>query len=326
MKISLVVPCYNEEEVLPWAVAELTSFLAECRAEQLADPDSEIILVDDGSRDRTWALICQAALEHPAVRGVKLSRNRGHQNALLAGLEKAEGDFIISLDADLQDDIQVIKEMIRAAEKGADIALGVRKKRSTDSFFKRFSAESFYKLMALMQVNLVYNHADFRGLSRRAVAALMEYKEVNLFLRGIIPELGYPTVLVYYDRQARQAGETKYPLKKMLAFAWQGITSFSIAPLRAVSALGLLMATGSLGLVAWALGIHFFTDRAIPGWTSTLAPLLFTSGVQLLGLGVIGEYLGKIYLETKRRPRYFIERTTDESDQEQPVRQPALEE
>ncbi|UQZ88259.1 glycosyltransferase [Deltaproteobacteria bacterium Smac51] len=316
--ISLVVPCYNEEEMLPITISELYGFLSECVAEGLAGADSEIILVDDGSRDRTWELISRAAEEHSAIRGLKLSRNRGHQNALLAGLEKAEGDFIISLDADLQDDINVIKDMIRAAENGMDIALGVRKKRETDSPFKRLSAEGFYKLMSFLKVNLVYNHADFRGLSRRAVAALMEYKEVNLFLRGIIPELGFPTVLIYYDRKERAAGETKYPLRKMLSFAWQGVTSFSTFPLKFVSFLGLLMATGSLAVVAWALSVHFFTDNAIPGWTSTVVPLLFTSGVQLLGLGIIGEYLGKMYLETKRRPRYFIEKTTDDESRTKP--------
>jgi Glycosyltransferases involved in cell wall biogenesis len=312
MKISLVVPCYNEEAMLPITVKELSRFLAECAAEGLAGPDSEIVLVDDGSRDRTWELISQAAQEYPAVRGLKLSRNRGHQNALLAGLEKAEGDFIISLDADLQDDVNVIKEMIRGAEAGMDIALGVRRNRATDSAFKRLTAQGFYRLMGLMKVSLIYNHADFRGLSRRAVAALMEYKEVNLFLRGIIPELGFPTVLVYYDRKERVAGETKYPLRKMLSFAWQGVTSFSTFPLRLISFLGLLLAGGSLTVVLWALGLHFFTDQTIPGWTSTLVPLLFTSGVQLLGLGIIGEYLGKLYLEVKRRPRYFIEKTTDD--------------
>jgi len=312
MKISLVVPCYNEEAMLPITVKELSRFLAECAAEGLAGPDSEIVLVDDGSRDRTWELISQAAQEYPAVRGLKLSRNRGHQNALLAGLEKAEGDFIISLDADLQDDVNVIKEMIRGAEAGMDIALGVRRNRATDSAFKRLTAQGFYRLMGLMKVSLIYNHADFRGLSRRVVAALMEYKEVNLFLRGIIPELGFPTVLVYYDRKERVAGETKYPLRKMLSFAWQGVTSFSTFPLRLISFLGLLLAGGSLTVVLWALGLHFFTDQTIPGWTSTLVPLLFTSGVQLLGLGIIGEYLGKLYLEVKRRPRYFIEKTTDD--------------
>ncbi len=312
MKISLVIPCYNEEDMLPITVRELTRFLSKCQTEGLAGPDSEIILVDDGSRDRTWALISQAAKERAAVRGVKLSQNRGHQNALLAGLEAAKGDFIISLDADLQDDINVIKDMIRAAEKGMDITLGVRRKRDTDSLFKRLSAGGFYKLMRLMKVNLICNHADFRGLSHRALAALMEYRETNLFLRGIVVDLGFPTVLIYYDRKEREAGETKYPLRKMLSFAWQGITSFSTFPLKIASLFGLVLAAGSLGVVAWALGVHFFTAYTVPGWTSTLAPLLFVSGIQLLSLGVIGEYLGKIYLETKRRPRYFIEKTTDQ--------------
>lgn len=245
---------------------------------------------------------------------MKLSHNRGHQNALLAGLETAEGDFVISLDADLQDDINIIKDMIRAAEQGMDIALGVRRKRETDTLFKRLTAEGFYRFMGLMGVNLVYNHADFRGLSRRALAALMEYRETNIFLRGIIVELGFPTVLLYFDRKEREAGETKYPLRKMLSFAWQGVTSFSTFPLKIVSVLGAFLFVGSLLLIAWALVVYFFVNDTVPGWTSTVVPLLFTSGIQLLGLGVIGEYVGKIYMETKNRPRYFIEKITDRRD------------
>lgn len=310
MKISLVVPCYNEEEILPRTIKELTGFLGECVGENLADDGSEIIFVDDGSRDQTWSLIEEAAQVFPEVRGVKLSRNRGHQNALLAGLAEASGDFIVTIDADLQDDVAVIKDMIRAAENGSDIVLGVRKKRDTDTAFKKFSALGFYRLMSVMGVDIVPNHADFRGMSRRTVEALFQYKEVNLFLRGLVPELGYPTSIVYYDRKERLAGETKYPLRKMLAFAWQGITSFSTFPLKLVTMTGLAFAAASLLIVAWALVIRFFTDNTVPGWTSTVAPLVFLAGIQLLGLGIIGEYLGKVYLEVKRRPRFFVEKTT----------------
>ncbi|MDL2260596.1 glycosyltransferase family 2 protein [Deltaproteobacteria bacterium OttesenSCG-928-K17] len=219
MKISLVVPCYNEEEMLPLTVSELTRFIDGCVEEKLIDSGSEIIFVDDGSRDSTWQLIAEASEKNAGVIGVKLSRNRGHQNALLAGMEVACGDFIITIDADLQDDVNVIKDMVRAAEGGAEIVLGVRRRRNTDSFFKRFSAQTFYRFMRMFKVDLVYNHADFRGMSKRAVDCLREYSEVNLFLRGIVPELGYSTMLVYYDRKERAAGETKYPLGKMLAFA-----------------------------------------------------------------------------------------------------------
>jgi len=310
MKISLVVPCYNEEEVLSHTLKELTGFLSECRDESLVSADSEIIFVDDGSKDHTWSLIIEAAEIFPEVRGVKLSRNRGHQNALLAGLAQASGDFIITIDADLQDDFKVIRDMIIAAENGSDIVLGVRKKRDTDTLFKKYSAIGFYRLMKIMAVDIIHNHADFRGMTRRAVNALFEFKEVNLFLRGLIPELGYPTSIVYYDRKERLAGETKYPLRKMLAFAWQGITSFSTFPLKLVTMTGLVFSAGSLLIVVWALIIRLFTDNTVPGWASTMVPLVFLAGIQLLGLGIIGEYIGKIYLETKRRPRFFVEKTT----------------
>lgn len=308
MKVSLVVPCYNEEEMLPLTVSELTRFLDGCVEDKLIDSGSEIIFVDDGSRDSTWQLIAEASEKHARVTGVKLSRNRGHQNALLAGMEVADGDFIITIDADLQDDVNVIRDMVKAAEGGAEIVLGVRRRRNTDSFFKRFSAQAFYRFMRMFKVDLVYNHADFRGMSKRAVNCLREYSEVNLFLRGIVPELGYSTMLVYYDRKERAAGETKYPLGKMLAFAWQGITSFSTIPLKCLTYGGLLLSFVSLLIVVWALVVRLFTDNTVPGWTSTLVPLIFLSGIQLMGMGIIGEYLGKIYLETKRRPRFFIEK------------------
>jgi glycosyltransferase involved in cell wall biosynthesis len=309
MRVSLVVPCYNEQECLPRTAAELAVILGECQEAGLAGSESEIVFVDDGSQDETWKCITEAALAHPAVRGLRLSRNCGHQNALLAGLEAAAGDFVISIDADLQDDPVVIKDMLRGAREGADVVLGVRRGRRADSLFKRLTAENYYRLLRLAGVRLVFNHADFRGLSRRALEALLRYGETNLFLRGLIGQLGFPTLLVHYDRRERLAGETKYPLHKMLSFAWQGVTSFSIVPLRIIVAIGSMFFLLSVVFVVWALYVRFVYDLAVPGWASTTIPIVFFSGVQLLAMGVIGEYLGKIYLETKRRPRYFVAET-----------------
>ena len=320
MKISLVVPCYNEESVISNTIEVLSALLRDCRAEGLIDAESEILIVDDGSRDKSWELIDRAARSRadgePAVKGLRLSRNRGHQNALLAGLEAAQGDFVVTIDADLQDDVQAIKAMLEHARRGADIVYGVRSSRETDSFFKRSTAQFFYHLMRLFGVELVFNHADFRGLSRRAVRAMLQYREVNLFLRGLFPQLGFNSALVFYERRRREAGETKYPLGKMLSFAWQGITSFSTFPLKLLTILGLSIALPSFALIIWALYQHYVSSNTVPGWTSTIVPLMFFSGLQFLAFGVIGEYLGKIYLETKRRPRYFIAETTGpEKDQ-----------
>lgn len=310
MKLSIVVPCYNEEAVLPETIARLEALKRELVAGNGISADSEIILVDDGSRDRTWELIEQASDEDPSVRGVKLSRNRGHQAALIAGLYAAEGDAVVSVDADLQDDLDAIREMVSACRKGADVVYGVRKRRDTDTFFKRFTAESYYKLLDVLGVEIVFNHADYRLMSRRALEALKQYGESNLFLRGIIPQLGFPSAIVYYDRAERFAGESKYPLKKMLAFAWQGVTSFSAAPLRAITGLGVLVSVGSFFVALWALWVRLVSESAVPGWASTVVPMFFLSGIQLLCIGVIGEYLAKIYLEVKHRPAYFVEKTS----------------
>lgn len=310
MKLSIVVPCYNEEAVLPETIARLEALKRELVAGHGISADSEIILVDDGSRDRTWELIEQASGEDPSVRGVKLSRNRGHQAALIAGLYAAEGDAVVSVDADLQDDLDAIREMVLACRKGADIVYGVRKRRDTDTFFKRCSAESYYRLLDVLGVEIVFNHADYRLMSRRALEALKQYGESNLFLRGIIPQLGFPSAIVYYDRAERFAGESKYPLKKMLAFAWQGVTSFSAAPLRAITGLGGLVSIGSFVIALWALWVRLFSESAVPGWASTVVPMFFLAGIQLLCIGIIGEYLAKIYLEVKHRPAYFVEKTS----------------
>lgn len=310
MRLSIVVPCYNEEAVLPETISRLGALKRELIADLHIAPDSEIILVDDGSRDRTWVQIEQASAVDPCVRGIKLSRNRGHQAALIAGLFCAEGDAVVSVDADLQDDLNAIREMVAACRKGADVVYGVRKRRDTDTFFKRFTAESYYKLLDTLGVEIVFNHADYRLLSRRALEALKQYGESNLFLRGIIPQLGFPSAIVYYDRAERFAGESKYPLKKMLGFAWQGVTSFSAAPLRAITGLGVAVSIISFVVALWALWVRLFSGSAVPGWASTVVPMFFLAGIQLLCIGIIGEYLAKIYLEVKRRPTYFIEKTS----------------
>ena len=316
MKITIVVPCFNEEEMLDYTIVEFQKFFAHNIEKKIFTPDSEIILVDDGSKDKTWNKICEATELESYFKGVKLSRNKGHQNALLAGISYAEGDFIITIDADLQDDINAITEMVKLARNGSDIVYGVRKSRETDTKFKKITAEAYYKVMKAFGVELVFNHADFRGMSKRAVDALLEYKEVNLFLRGIVPQLGYTTSIVYYDRKERLAGETKYPLKKMLSFAWQGVTSFSTIPLKALTWMGSVLALISIGITIWAIYVKLFSGSAVPGWASTVIPVVFLGGVQLLGLGILGEYLGKVYLEVKGRPRFFVEAKISSEDKE----------
>ncbi|MEN9491435.1 MAG: hypothetical protein RJA63_1884 [Pseudomonadota bacterium] len=308
MMLSIIVPCYNEEAVLPETARRLAALLGELVSREKLSGDSHVVFVDDGSRDQTWSIIESLARDAPVYRGLKLSRNRGHQNALLAGLQHAQGDITISVDADLQDDLSAIEAMVDAHAAGADIVYGVRKRRDRDSFFKRASAEAYYRLLGRFGVEVVFNHADYRLMSRRALAALAQFGETNLFLRGIIPQLGFPSAIVYYDRAERFAGESKYPLRKMLAFAWQGISSFSAAPLHLVTGLGLLVSLGSMGFSAWALWVWLFTEHAVPGWTSTVVPLVFLGGVQLLSIGILGEYVAKIYSETKRRPAYFLEK------------------
>lgn len=304
--LAIVIPCYNEEEMLPKTLATMLNLRDQLIEKRKINSDSKIYLVDDGSKDNTWNLLAQAANDNPALVAVKLSRNKGHQNALFAGLCTTTEDITVSIDADLQDDPQNIEAMVDEYLKGHDVVYGVRSARTTDTVFKRFTAEGYYHVMKKMGVDLVFNHADFRLLSRRALEALKEYGESNLFLRGIVRELGYPSSVVAYERQAREAGESKYPLKKMLSFAWKGITAFSTAPLRMITVLGLLSGFASFALIAWVLVVRLFTDDAVPGWASVLLPLLFIGSVQLICLGIIGEYLSKIYEEVKRRPKYHI--------------------
>lgn len=306
--VYLVIPCYNEEEVLPETVKRLTKKMNEMIDSKLADKKSRILFVDDGSRDKTWELISAYCNENVLVSGIKLAHNRGHQNALLAGLMTAmeSCECAISLDADLQDDIEVLDEFVQKYTEGCDIVYGVRKNRETDTFFKRTSAQGFYKFMELLGVDVVYNHADYRLMSRRALEALSEYKEINLFLRGIIPLIGYRSDYVYYERHERFAGESKYPLKKMISFALDGITSFSVKPLKIISNLGLLVSALSVIGLIYAL-VSYFSGSAVAGWTAIICSIWLIAGLQFLCLGAVGGYVGKIYSEVKARPRYKIE-------------------
>jgi glycosyltransferase involved in cell wall biosynthesis len=306
--IGIVSPCYNEQEVLPESLRRLRELLSSLVADGMIHPNSRIWLIDDGSRDATWSLIRRAAEEPGScLCGIKLSRNRGHQIALLAGLMTAKGDALISVDADLQDDLEVIPHMIGQFCAGKDIVYGVRAARTSDTWFKRATAEGYYRLLKRFGVDVVFNHADYRLMSRRAIEALRDFPESNVFLRGLVPQLGFPSGEVPYTRAERFAGESKYPLSKMFALAWQGITSFSAVPLRAITALGMVVSVLSLAMGLWALGVRLLSDEAVPGWASIVIPLFLISGVQLLSLGIIGEYLAKVFMETKRRPLFFIE-------------------
>ena len=306
--LAIVVPCYNEEEVLPETCTRMVALLDELVSEGRISEASRIYFVDDGSRDATWQIISSFASKNLPVVGIKLSRNRGHQNALLAGLFTAEGDMIVSIDADLQDDLAAISEMIERYREGCDVVYGVREARDSDTFFKRFTAETFYKLLSMLGAQTIYNHADYRLLSRRAIEALKDYREVNLFLRGMIPLIGFESAVVYYARDPRFAGESKYPLRRMIGLALDAVTSFSVVPLRLITLIGFAVFLFTAGMSGFILWIRFFTDIAVPGWASTLLPIYFLGGVQILCLGVIGEYLGKLYAESKARPRYLIER------------------
>lgn len=305
----IVVPCYKEEAVLPETAKRLKAKMEALMAQEKISPDSRVMFVNDGSKDRTWEIIAQLHEQNPMLfSGVNLSRNRGHQNALLAGLMTAVNfaDMVISMDADLQDDVNAVDAMVEAYHHGYDIVYGVRSARKTDTFFKRFTAESFYKLMKALGVDIVFNHADYRLMSRRALQGLSEFEEVNLFLRGIVPQIGYPWTTVEYERAERFAGESKYPLKKMLAFAFDGITSFSVKPMRLILVLGAIVFLVSIAMLLWALIAHL-VGNSVSGWTSLMGSLWLIGGIQLLSLGVIGEYIGKIYSETKKRPRFIIE-------------------
>lgn len=307
--ITLVIPCFNEEEVLAETTYRLIELLAAlCQAGAIA-AGSHIYYIDDGSKDKTWQIINELARINESVSGIKLSRNRGHQNALLCGLLHVPGDALISLDVDLQDDLAAIPKMIRAFRQGNDIVYAVRRKRDRDTFFKRLTAEGYYRVLAMMGVQIIFNHADFRLMSRRTIEALRCYEEPHIFLRGLIPQLGFPSTTIEYDRLERFAGTSKYPFRKMLALAWEGITSFSAYPLRLITSIGVIVSLGSLGFAAWALWLRLFSDQAIPGWASTVVPMYFLGGIQLLSLGIIGEYLAKVYEASKARPRFHIEAT-----------------
>ncbi len=307
-KLCVVVPCYNEEEVLPETVRRLGEKLRSLMDRGLVSPESRMLLVDDGSRDRTWALIREFHEKEPLVEGLKLARNRGHQNALLAGLMEAKDryDLTISMDADLQDDMDAMDAMVEQYRAGHDIVYGVRNNRDTDTPFKRGTALAFYRLMSAMGAETVYNHADYRLMSRRALEGLAQFREVNLFLRGMVPMIGYKTATVEYRRGERFAGESKYPLVKMLNFAADGITSLSVRPIRVMAGLGAMLFGGGC-LWLFSLLILFLLGRGPAGVTVAIASIWTAAGLNLLGLGLIGEYLGKIYLETKDRPRYLIE-------------------
>ena len=304
-QLVIVVPCYNEEAVLEETNSRLLALAEKLESIEVA---THILYVDDGSADATWRLISDFSEKTPVVQGLKLAHNEGHQHALWAGLDKAvkTADAVVSIDADLQDSVDAIVEMVEQHRGGCDIVFGVRRKRDTDSFFKRVSAQMFYRLMQSLGAEVVYNHADFRLMSRRAVKALLQYSERNLFIRGMVKTLGYRQGYVYYDRTERMAGESKYPLGKMLAFAWDGITSFSVRPLRLIMGVGLFCIFISFVAIVWAL-VTYLQHRALPGWTSMLVSVWFLGGAVLTALGVIGEYVGKIYSEVKRRPRYIVE-------------------
>ena len=314
-KLFVVLPCYNEEEVLGETSKRLLELYGKMISEGTVSPESKIVFVDDGSRDRTWEIISGLCEQNNIYRGVKLAHNAGHQNALLGGLMtvKDECDCAVSIDADLQDDINVIPEMVKKFDNGCDVVYGVRSERKTDSFFKRTTAQGFYKFMAMMGVDVVYNHADYRLMSRRALNDLESFKEVNLFLRGLVPLIGYKSDSVYYERAERFAGESKYPLKKMLSFAFDGITSFSVKPIKVLWSMGLIVCVAAVIAAIYTLVSKFFGYTS-DGWASLMCSIWFLGGVQLVSIGIIGEYIGKIYKESKDRPRYIIEEYKKEAN------------
>lgn len=310
--LNVVIPCYNEEQALPYTEKVLTEKMNKLIKNEVIDKESKVVLVDDGSKDKTWDTISSMHKENKLYVGVKLSRNKGHQNALLAGLmyAKDNSDIAISMDADLQDDINVIDDMVMKYNEGCDVVYGVRESRTKDTFFKKVTAEGFYKFMKVMGVDIVFNHADCRLMSKRALEGLAEYKEVNLFLRGIVPQIGYKTDIAYYARNERVAGESKYPLKKMLSFAMDGITSFSVKPLQMITTIGFVILILSFLVLLYSL-IMKIIGNTVSGWTFIVCSIWLIGGIQTLCLGVIGEYIGKIYNESKHRPRYIVEKYLD---------------
>lgn len=310
----MVIPCYNEQEVLPETTKRMKEKMTQLMEQGKVSANSRVLLVNDGSKDETWPMIVSYHEKDKLFSGLNLSRNRGHQNALLAGLMYAKdyADMAISMDADLQDDIDAIDEMVEKYLEGCDIVYGVRSKRQTDTFFKRFTVEGFYRLMNLLGANTVFNHADYRLMSKRALAGLAEFKEVNLFLRGIVPMIGYRSDTVLYERSERFAGESKYPLGKMLSFALEGITSLSTKPIRLITGLGFIVFVVSIIMLIYSL-VRFFMGEAIIGWPSLIVSIWAIGGLTLLSIGVVGEYIGKIYLEAKGRPRFIVEQVIDEN-------------
>ncbi|SAL59039.1 glycosyltransferase family 2 protein [Caballeronia humi] len=311
--LTLVVPCYNEEESLPITAATLAAKLEELAAKERIDASSRVLFVDDGSADGTWSIINSLSKSSRGFTGIKLSRNVGHQNALIAGLEHVTSEICISIDADLQDDVNAIDAMVEHYHDGFQVVYGVRRDRSSDSLFKRKTAKAFYSLMSKLGVESVDNHADFRLLSAKALKALLSLRETNVYLRGMVPLVGFPASSVYYDRSARFAGESKYPFRKMLALAIHGVTSLSVAPLRLIAILGLTISFFAGVLSIWVIASKLF-GHPTQGWASTTLVTFFMGGVQMLALGVVGEYIGCIYLEVKRRPKYFVERTTKDEN------------
>ena len=312
-RLFIVIPCYNEEAVLPITAPLFRDKLLSLSQQGKIRPDSRVLFVNDGSKDNTWNLICQLAKEDEHYMGICLSRNRGHQNALLAGLMEAKDkcDITISIDCDGQDDINAMDAMVDEYLSGAEIVYGVRSKRDTDTFFKRFTAESFYKVMKWMGADTVFNHADYRLVSSRALKEFANFREVNIFLRGMFPLVGFKSTCVYYERHERIAGESHYPLKKLLALAFDGITSLSIKPIRIITGLGVFISLAAFALIIYAL-VSYFTGNVVSGWASSLIVTCFLGGIQLICLGVIGEYVGKIYMETKARPRFIISQRTED--------------
>ncbi len=311
----VVIPCYNEEAVLAETTKQLKAKMEKLIKDKKISPKSKVMYVNDGSKDKTWSIIKDINKKEPLFTGVTLSRNRGHQNALLGGLMTAKkyADVVISMDADLQDDINAIDEMLEKYHAGCDIVYGVRSARKKDTWFKRFTAEGFYKFMKMLGVDIVYNHADYRLTSKRVLDNLENFKEVNLFLRGIFPLIGFKTDVVYYERNERFAGESKYPLKKMLNFAWDGITSFSVKPLRIICSLGFVILFASIIIMLYSL-IRKLTGNTVDGWSFLAISIWFIGGLQMISIGIIGEYVGKMYNETKQRPRFIISENLEEKE------------
>lgn len=312
-KLYLAIPCYNEEEVLPTTSKILKDKLHELMKKGKITKDSKIVFIDDGSKDKTWSIIKSLHKSDSIFSGIKLSCNRGHQNALLCGLMTLKdcADAVISIDADLQDDINAFDEMLNKLEQGCDVVYGVRSKRDTDTFFKRFTAEAFYKILNGMGAKVIFNHADYRLMSKRALECFAEYKETNIFLRGLVPMIGFKSDIVEYERSERLAGESKYPLRKMLALAWEGITSLSIQPIRLVTGTGITVFALSILMLIYFL-VRYFTGATVQGWASLAVSIWAIGGLQILAIGIVGEYIGKIYLETKRRPRYIVDEFLNE--------------